>query len=191
MTNESYKNKLYAINTMLEHINEYPIDSLEDLDAVLEAQRADAVLEEVKTDVLSEEWDINTDDDWEMTPNSDGIIGIPSNVLDIASTDGDSIMRDWKLYSRTSKSFKYESSVNCKVVWNLDFNNLTHPIRKYITIKAARIFAKRYIGDTKQFDITGDEELQARISARQSENRTGQYSWRDGISTAFSRTSTF
>lgn len=190
MTNESYKNKLYAINTMLEHINEYPIDTLEDLNAVLEAQRASSVLEEVTTDVLAEEWDINTDDDWEMSPNSDGIIGIPSNVLDIASTDGDSIMRDWKLYSRTNKSYIYSEPVTCKVVWNLDFNNLTYPIRKYITIRASRIFAKRYIGDTKQYDMTSDEEIQARISARQSENRTGKYSWRNGIETAFSRTST-
>ena len=186
---DSFKDKLYAINVMLQNINELTIDSLEDLDAVEEARIADTVLDEVKTDVLSEGWDINTDVDWEFAPDTSGIISIPYNVLDLSDDDGNVQIREWKLYDTQNKTFEFEDVQICKVIWDVDFNNLTHPIRKYINIKAARIFQVRMIGDRNSFGFTEKDEAEAKVNARRSENRTGKYSMRTTLATSLNRTS--
>lgn len=186
---DSFKNKLYAINVMLQNINELTIDSLDDLDSVLEAQIAETVLEEIKTDVLSEGWDINRDTDWEFAPDTAGIISVPYNVLDLSDDEGKVQLREWKLYDTDNKTFVFDEVQTCEVIWDVDFNNITYPIRKYITIKAARIFQVRMIGDTSSFRFTEKDEAEARVNARRSENRTGKYSMKTTLDTVLDRTS--
>ena len=186
---DSFKDKLYAINVMLQNINELTIDSLDDLDSVLEAQIAETVLDEIKTDVLSEGWDINTDPEWEFAPDTAGIIAIPYSVLDLSDDDGTIQLREWKLYDTENKTFVFNEVQTCKVIWDVDFNNLTHPLRKYINIKAARIFQVRMIGDKTSYGFTDKDEAEAKLNAKRSENRTGKYSMKTTLDTVLDRTS--
>lgn len=173
--NDSEKFLLSSVNVLLTSINQLAISSDIDLANILEAQKAQETLEEVKKSVLSQGWDFNTDENWEFVPDTNGYISIPYNVLDIVSSDGDIIMRDWRLYSRSAMSQKFDDAVTCRVVWDLDFNSLTHPIRHYITIRASRIFQMREIGDIDNYRFSEDDEHQAFLSARRSEGRTGKY----------------
>lgn len=166
---------LDSVNVLLATINELPLESEEDLDNVLEARQAVMTLEEVKRAVLGEGWDFNTDDNWEFPTNEVDEIPVPENVLDITANNADVIMRDWKLYSRSNMSYEFDEPVVCKVVWDFDFDAISHPIRNYITIRSARIFAQRTIGDSGQVQFTAIDEEDALISARRSESRTGQY----------------
>lgn len=161
-----------AVNILLESINELPIEDEEDYDNIIEARQARAKLVEVKRAVLSEGWDVNTDEDWIFSITTTGEIPIPTNVLDISSDDGDILNRNWRLYSRSNQSHIFTEEVPCTVVWDLDFNSLSHPIRHYITIRAARVFQGRYIGDTEALQINEVDEEDARLSARRSEGRT-------------------
>jgi len=183
------KIKISAINIMLQHINELPIETLEDLDAVYEAKIAESVLNEVTTDVLSEGWDINTDENWEFMPDETERINLPINVLDIVSESGNIIMRDWSLYNKQNNSFTFTEVQKATVIWNKEFNTLTHPLRKYINIRAARIFQVRMIGDRGSYGFTEKEEIEARNSAKVSDERTGQYSMADGVSNYTDRSS--
>ena len=169
---DSAKFKLHAINIMLQSINELPIVDEAGIDELVEAQLAESVLEEIKTGVLAEEWDFNTDENYSLSPDNLGFIPIPANILDVVSSDKDVIMRDWRLYSRSSQSAKFTQAVTCKVVWNMDFNSITHPLRYYMTVKAARVFQARTIGDTNAYSFSQAEEQQAYLAARQSEGRT-------------------
>lgn len=170
---DSTKFKLHAINILLQSINELPIIDEDDISELLEAQIAETVLDEVKRATLAEQWDFNTDEEYSMQPDLDGYIPVPANILDIVSDDKDVIMRDWRLYSRQSQSAKFTDVVTCKIIWDMDFNSLTHPLRYFITVKAARVFQARTIGDTSQYGYSQAEEQQAYLSARQSEGRTG------------------
>jgi hypothetical protein len=172
---DSQKLLLYSVNILLSSINELSIADDTDLAEIIEARKAVEVIEEVKKAVLSDEWDVNTDDDWEFVPDIDGYISLPANILDIATNDSDIIMRDWRLYSKKDKTAKLGKSVKCKVVWDMDFNALPYPIRHYITIRASRIYQYRMIGDVAQFQFSDEDENKAYLSARRSDGRTANY----------------
>jgi len=186
-TAESHKIKVAAINVMLQHINELPIENLEDLNSVYEARVAEGILEEVTSDVLSEGWDFNTDKDWNFAPDTTGQINIPVNVLDVTADNNNVIMRNWSLYDREGKTFQFTEAQSCVVVWNVEFNALTHPLRKYINIRAARIFQIRMIGDREGYGFSEKEEIEARNAAKISDDRTGGFSMRTTIETYLGR----
>lgn len=173
---DSSKLLLTSINILLQTINELPIENSDDLIYSTTAQLAEMTINEVKKEVLSQGWHFNKDDGYEFPPDVNGVISIPYNVLDIVASDGKNyIMRDWKLYNKDDITFQFTEAVKCDVVWNMDFNSLTHPIRHYITIKAARIFQARTIGDQVAYAYTVKDEEDAYLSARFSEGRTGRY----------------
>jgi len=172
---DSSKLLLTAINILLQVIDELPIENTDDLINSTTAQLAEMTIIEVKKEVLSQGWHFNTDLGYVFPMDTNGYIPIPANVLDIVSVSGNIIMRDWKLYDKDNYTHSFESAVPCNVVWNMDFNSLTHPIRHYITIKAARIFQARTIGDTAQFQFTSKNEEDAYLTAKYSETRTGKY----------------
>jgi len=172
---DSSKLLLTSINILLQTINELPIESTDDLINSTTAQLAEMTIIEVKKEVLSQGWHFNTDKRYPFPPDVNGYISIPANVLDIVSTVNNVIMRDWKLYDKNKYSFIFEDAVPCDVVWNMDFNSLTHPIRHYITIKAARVFQARTIGDQVAYAYTTKDEEDAYLSAKFSESRTGKY----------------
>ena len=172
---DSEKFLLYAVNILLSSINELAINDDVELAEIIEAQKASDVLEEVKKSVLSQGWDFNTDKDWEFSPDASGYISIPANVLDISSTDADIVVRDWRLYSKKDKTAKFSNAVKCTVIWDMDFNSLSHALRHYITIRASRIFQYRMIGDTNQYKFSEEDEHHAYISARRSDGRTSRY----------------
>ena len=173
--NDSSKLFLTAVNKLLRSINEPPIETEEDISELLEASTAASTLIETKREVLTEGWNFNVDKAWAFPPDEQGYITIPQNVLDISSPDGDLIMRDWRLYSRSAQSAIFDEAQELDVIWDTDFNGLTHPIRNYITIRAMRIFQAEQIMDTDVYAYTADDEQQAYVLARRSEGRTKKY----------------
>ena len=167
---------LDAVNILLGTINEHPIEDEADFEAILEARVARDTLYEVKRAVLSEQWDFNTDKNYIFPLDAiSKNIPVPANVLDISGKNGDVIMRNWRLYSKSAQSHVFEDEVACEVVWDMMFNSLSHPMRHYITIRAARVFAARSIGDDKAIQFNAVDEEDARLAARRSEGRTGSY----------------
>jgi len=171
---------LNAVNILLESINDLPIEDETEYANFLEARMAREKVIEVTRAVLSERWDFNTDTNYVFPLDSQGMIPVPSNVLDIVGNRGDVINRGWKLYSRRNQSHIFDEEVPCDVVWNMDFNTISHPIRHYITIRAARIFMARTIGDKEAIGFNEVDEEDARLAARRSEGFTGKYNMLTG-----------
>ncbi len=166
---------LDAVNILLQTINEIPIEDEEGYIYVLEARQAKTMLLEVKRAVLSEGWDFNQDTNWVFPLDEENMIPVPTNVLDLTAERADVIMRNWRLYSKSDQSHIFDEEVKCDVVWDMDFNNLSHPLRHYITIRSARVFAARTIGDKNAIQFNEVDEEDARLAARRSETRTGQH----------------
>ncbi len=177
---ETEKMVLNAVNILLRTIGEISIQSIEDLGALIEAQEAVATIEEVTKAVLAERWDFNIDEGYTLPIAPDGTIPIAYNILDISSSDANLVMRQWKLYDKKNNTFIFESPQTVDVLWDMEFNSLTHPIRHYITIRAARIFAARAIGDSASFKYTIEDESSALYAARHSEAGTGRYNMLNG-----------
>lgn len=156
-------------------INELPISDDVELAEILEAQLAASVLIETKKEVLAEGWDFNSDKDYEFPQDSEGYIAIPANVLDISSNDANIIMRNWRLYNKEDKTAIFDEPQSMNVIWDLDFNTLTQPIRNFITIRAARKFQARTVMDTNVYGYSQQDEEDAHLIARRSEGFTGRY----------------
>ena len=170
-----------AINILLQTINELPIETLEDIDNILEAQIAQSVIIEAKKAILTEGWDINTDTNYPFQPTTDGIITIPAGVLDLR-VGSTIIVRDWMLYDKVRHSRKFTETQFCDVTWNLDFNTLPHAIRYYITLVAAQKFQARMITDSTMYSFTTEDINNALIVAKQSNGFTSNFNMLDTVS---------
>lgn len=174
--NDSDKIVLSAVNTLIHTINEMPFETIEEMENNQTAQLALFVINETKRDVLGMGWDFSSDYNYPFVPDENGKIGIPYNVLDITGYGNrDIVMRQWQLYDRAKRTNIFTETIYCDVIWDIPFNEITHPIRNYITLKASRTFQARTIGDSNAFAYSDKELEDAYTSARQSESRTGQY----------------
>jgi len=171
---DTQKFLIHAVNVLLQTIGEAPIETLEDLEEVYEAQIATDVIVETKKEILGDTWDFNQDNGMLLPVDINGYITVPFNVLDISSADGDLIMRDWRLYSKSDYSPIFTEAKEVDIVWDMAFNTLSHPLRNYITIRASRKFQARQIMDSKVYAYTQDDEDTARIIARRSDARTSK-----------------
>lgn len=172
---DSSKLLLTAINVLLQNINELPIEDDTDLYNSTTGQLAEMTIIEVKKKVLAEGWNFNSDESYVFPIDTNSEIPIPYNVLDIVATSSQYVMRDWKLYDKANATFKFDDAVACNVIWDMNFNSLTHPLREYITIRASRVFQARTIGDELGFKYSQVEEENSYLLARRSESRTGKY----------------
>jgi len=171
---DTQKFLIHAVNVLLQTIGEAPIETLEDLEEVYQAQIATDVIVETKKEILGDTWDFNQDNGMLLPVDINGYITVPFNVLDISSADGDLIMRDWRLYSKSDYSPIFTEAKEVDIVWDMAFNTLSHPLRNYITIRASRKFQARQIMDSKVYAYTQDDEDTARIIARRSDARTSK-----------------
>lgn len=123
----------------------YPIQNIT-IDGIYEAEEAYNVINVEREKVLSYGLNCNTDEQWEMVPDSQGYIALPSNIIRIDSDDFNVIAKDGKLYNKETKTFKFTDPILCDVVWDIDFDTLPFPVQDYIVKRSARIFYQRLVG---------------------------------------------
>jgi hypothetical protein len=185
---DSLKFKLYAINIMLQSINELPIVDESDIAALTEAQIAESTLEETKMEVLSEGWDANIDYNWDFAPDTSGSIPIPSNVLSLSDAQGRYSVRDWLLYDKQNQTINIDKPISCDVIWNMEFNTLPHALRYFITVKATNTFQYRTIGDTSQYQFSREDIQDARYAALREDDNSSRRGLNSGqFATSFMR----
>ena len=165
--------ELEAINIMLAAIGEAPINSLTDTLPV-DARTAQNTLTEVNKEVQSEGWSFNTEIDVTLTRDGSNQINLPINVLRVDANIHqhptiDPIQRGLKLYDRQNNKYEFDEDLICTVVYYRDFIELTEQARRYINIKAARIFVDRLIGDQGLRTYTQEDETRARAILTESD----------------------
>lgn len=173
-------NKLQAINTMLSAIGEPPVNSLA-------AQRADSliaqtILDETTRDILSYGWQFNTDENVVMTPETTtGFLYISDSIVrvDIAYTDDtvelEIVIRGNRLYNRLTSSYAFTEALTTTQVTLLDFDEMPEIAKRYITIRAARIFQDRVVGSSTLHAFEMQDEITALARLTEYENEVGDY----------------
>lgn len=177
--------QLEAINTMLSAIGEPPVNSLS-------SQRADSliatqILNEVSREVQSYGWHFNIEYKVVMTPDSSGFLYISENVARVdtdPSQELDIIIRGNRLYNKVTNSYVFTSSITVTRIVMLDFEEIPEPARRYIMIRAARIFMDRMVGSEKHHMFNLQDEVMALGKMREYEMDTADYSIFDEYSTA-------
>ena len=142
---------LEAVNTMLSTIGEAPVNSLTGTLPV-DVKIAQTTLTEVNKEVQSEGWSFNTETDVTLTRDGSDHINLPANVLRADANIHqhptiDPIQRALKLYDRQNNKYEFDEDLICTVVYFRTFEEIPEQARRYMTIKAARIFVDRLVGD--------------------------------------------
>ena len=172
--------ELEAINIMLAAIGEAPVNSLTG-QVPVDVRIAQSTLIEVNKRIQSEGWSFNTEIDVTLPRNdttkqiilSTDILRIDANIHQHPTIDP--IQRGLKLYDRLNNVYEFEEDLICTVVYFRPFIELTEPARRYINIKAARIFVDRLVSDDGLRTYTEQDETRARAILMETDLSNGDH----------------
>ena len=177
--------ELPAVNEILASVGQAPVTTLDQTNPDV-AIAYDTLLN-VSREVQAEGWTFNTEEYYPMTPDADGEIPIPNNILQIDLHDEkdnqyETIRRSGKLYEKINHTFDWTTltgwdTVRCDIVWLFDWVDLPRPIQDYIVAKAATIVSTRIVGDPQIFRILQAKEMDNRAKALEYECNQGDYTF--------------
>jgi len=166
MTTAVATTELEAINVMLAAIGEAPINTLTGTLPV-DARLAQNTLKEINKEIQSEGWHFNTEIDVVLAIDGSKNINLASNVIRVDPNvhdhpSIDAVQIGLKLYNRKKQTFEFDDELTCTVVYFREFTEIPEPARRYIMVKAARVFVDRLVGDQGLRSFTQQDEIKAR-----------------------------
>ena len=167
---------LEAVNTVLSAIGELPVTTYTSTGNA-DVEAAVAILNEVSKEVQTEGWHFNTEKDVTYTPVASQIT-LPTNVFWVEPSMKSSdrlTMRNGKLYNLSSQTYTFTSDIDLNQIIILDWTDLPEVARRYITVRAARIFTDRYLPNQATHMFTLQDEQRARGQLEQREGDEADY----------------
>lgn len=174
--------RLDAVNSLLASIGQSPINTLVS-PIPKDAAQAEIAIDTVLREVLSMGWSFNTDYDYELIPDGNDNILVPANAMFV---DPESMAKDYviryensvaKLYDRENNTFVIPSKVKCRIVWAYEFEEVSQPVRQYITARAGRIFQSQIMGSQILYQYTAELEAEAYANFKRMERRQGNLNY--------------
>jgi len=183
--------ELEAVNIMLSTIGEAPVNNL--ASGLLDAETAETILKNVSRDVQSHGWNFNSEPDYTVAADSSGNVILPTEIVraDLAqsenkfrSSKNEYIQRGNKMYDKVNHTYNIGKALKLDVVVLLSFDLLPEIARRYIAIKAARIFQERVVGSDTLSKMNRDDEQKAWFALQEMEGDNADYNIFDDYSTA-------
>tara|TARA_X000001382_G_scaffold56670_2_gene38810 strand:+ start:1514 stop:2137 length:624 start_codon:yes stop_codon:yes gene_type:complete len=183
--------ELEAVNIMLSTIGEAPVNNLDS--GLVDAETAETILKNVSRDVQSHGWNFNSEPDYTVAADSSGNVILPTEIVraDLANSEtkyrsskNEYIQRGNKMYDKVNHTYNIGKALKLDVVVLLTFDLLPEIARRYIAIKASRIFQERVVGSTELSQMNRNDEQQAWFALQEMEGDNGDYNIFDDYSTA-------
>jgi|TARA_Y100000361_G_C11143626_1_gene336662 hypothetical protein len=178
--------KLEAINVMLTSIGESPVNTITS-STTTDVSIAVQILDNVSREIQSVGWHFNTDVNYKLAKNTSNEIVLPSNCLRVDNThqdaDLDLVERNRKLWDRENHTYTITQDVKVNITWLLEFTEIPETARRYITIRAARIFQDRMLASETLHKFHQVDEIQALAALKEHEGDTRDHSIFDNYST--------
>ena len=178
--------KLEAINTMLTAIGESPVNTITS-STTTDVSIAIQILDNVSREVQSVGWHFNTDTNYLLAKNTSNQIVLPSNCLRVDNSNKDAdldlVERGRKLWDRENHTYTITKDIRVNITWFLEFTELPETARRYITIRAARIFQDRMLASETLHTFHQVDELTALSALKEHEGDTRDHSIFDNYST--------
>ena len=168
--------ELQAVNIMLSTIGEAPVNTIEGTTNV-DVSVAKSILDETSLALQSEGWNFNTQPKYTVTMDDDSKVPLPSNTLQAdAGVDyryRNLIIRNGYLFDVDNNTDTFTGDLpQLDLVLAQQFEQIPEYARRYITMKAARRFASRFIGDDKLTALIQQDEQEALIAFKQADSRS-------------------
>ena len=182
--------ELQAINIMLSVIGEAPVNSITGTTSV-DVSTAKNLLDETSMSVQSQGWHFNTHENYKnLALDQNSKIPLPSNCVKVdASRDFRYInvtLRNGFLYDLEKHTDVFTSAPQVDIVLVQQFEQLPEYARQYITQKASRRFAARFLGDAQIVQLIGNDENEALMSFHQADSQQADVNMIEGDSNTYS-----
>ena len=160
--------ELAAVNDMLTAIGTTPVNTL-NVSGLTDAAIALDTLRSISKEVQTKGWWFNQDYNVSYAASNSEIV-VPSTVLTIRPTFGNYgadpelipfVQRNNKLWNQTSNSTNFVSTVRADITKEIEFESCPESASRYITIRAARVFQTKVLGDEQQGVYTETHEQEA------------------------------
>jgi hypothetical protein len=166
--------KLEAVNTMLGYIGEAPVNSIATSTALPQsAALAKNILDEVSREVQSDGWHFNTVENFKLAQGVPvGTFQVPANTLQVDAVDVgvDIVQRGLNLWDRTKNTNTFTvDTITVDMTFLLDWEELPEQARRYIAIKAGRIFQSRLVGSRELESLIMRDEIMAKARLEESD----------------------
>ena len=160
--------ELECINIMLAAIGEAPINTLTGTLPV-DAVTAQKTLAEINKDVQNEGWSFNQEFNVVLTRDGTNQIAIGTDMLKVDANVFDHptidvVQRGLKMYDRKNNTYVFDTDLTCNVTYFRNFDEIPESARRYINIRAARVFVDRLVGDDGLRTYTAQDEARARAN---------------------------
>jgi Tail tubular protein len=165
MATYSYRiSKLEAVNTMLTLVGDSPVNTLSATTS--NAQIAELILDEVTKEFQYQGWHFNTENNVTLPRDNTNKIEIPDNALSVDVDDNvypslDVIIRGNYLYNKNNHTYEFSSDLKAEVIYFLTWDNLPEIAKRFVVLRAGRIFSQRLIGSAEQNSTNTIDENQA------------------------------
>lgn len=188
--------KLSAVNTLLAIIGEAPVNSL-NAPLTGDVSLADQVLDEVSREVQGAGWSWNTML-YDSIPldASTGQSQLPSNTLavrfnPISYPSQRFVLRGLRLFDRVKNTYDLRTSLGvaltgstsnivAEIVEELEWDSIPETGRRYIMIRAGRIFANRAVTSASIESYTAEDEEKALQTLKRTEDMAQNYNFISG-----------
>lgn len=182
MASNSRTTKLEAVNTMLSTIGEAPVNSLTG-SLPTDATMAINILDEINREVQAMGWKFNTSYKVTLTRNTDNKIPIGNDVMHVEfnhlrenRTSYDPVLRGSFLYNLANESYTWDKNFEeVMVIYLLPFEDIIEQARRFITIRASRIYHDRTLGANALHRFSKEDEGRALSILKQAEASTADH----------------
>lgn len=178
--------KLEAVNSMLGHIGESPVNSISSANELpVSAATAISVLDEVSRSVQAEGWHFNTELKVTLSPAVDGTITLSEDILEVDTIDSPDIaQRGLSLFDRSTNTSVFSKDLEVNLTRLLEWESLPEAARRYITLRASRVFQGRIVGSRELEALIARDEYNARADLMDAESATSDRSIFDNYDAA-------
>ena len=183
--------ELQAVNTMLSTIGEAPVNSITGTTTV-DVSVAKNILDETSMSIQSLGWNFNTHTNYKsLSLDSDNKVPLPSNCVKADANQAyrnfNYTIRDGFLYDMEKHTDVFTSAPSSvDLVLVQQFEHLPEYARRYITMKAARRFASRFIGYNQITQLIGQDENEELMAFHQADSQEADLNILNGDSNTFS-----
>ena len=184
--------ELSAVNSILGAIGQAPITTLKtstgnnSLSSQISENPEIAfifnLLRDANIDTQSEGWHFNTEYHVKFSPDSNGNILIPNDVISMDAHDNytrrttDLVRRQGKLYDKMNHTYTFTSDIDLDVVKLYEFEDIPVVFRRYIVYRASRVAATQLVANPQLVRLLGVQEQQARAALQEYECQQGDHS---------------
>ena len=144
-----------------------------------------SLLMEVNADVQNEGWVFNRENHFPLTPQENGEIKIPENVLRMDVTENqvyrttDLVKRGDRLYDKMNHTYIFDplKAIFFDIVWKWEYEDLPSVFKRYITLRASGRAATQLVTNPKLVQLLATQEAQARAACMEYECNQGDHTF--------------